>query len=119
MGLAAMATTARGMAATVRVLGRGELGRFTGGDRSEVARIESELAGFLGTPHALAVNSGTSALVAALVAFVVAAPATGVALAVALTAGAVWAVVLRRRGRLHDLGVYDETVASDVWGRAR
>lgn len=67
MGLAAMATTARGMAATVRVLGHGELGRFTGGDRSEVARFESELAGFLGTPHALAVNSGTSALVAALV----------------------------------------------------
>ena len=67
MGLAAMATTARGMAATVRVLGRGELGRFTGGDRSEVARFESELAGFLGTSHALAVNSGTSALVAALV----------------------------------------------------
>lgn len=67
MGLAAMATTARGMAATVRVLGRGELGRFTGGDRSEVARFETELAGYVGARHALAVNSGTSALVAALV----------------------------------------------------
>ncbi|MBC3190611.1 DegT/DnrJ/EryC1/StrS family aminotransferase [Pseudonocardia sp. C8] len=55
------------MAATVRVLGRGELGRFTGGDRSEVARFETELAGHVGTRHALAVNSGTSALVAALV----------------------------------------------------
>ncbi|MBP2370465.1 DegT/DnrJ/EryC1/StrS family aminotransferase [Pseudonocardia parietis] len=67
MGLAAMATTARGMAATVRVLGRGELGRFTGGDRSEVARFETDLAAHVGTRHALAVNSGTSALVAALV----------------------------------------------------
>lgn len=67
MGLAAMATTARGMAATVRVLGRGELGRFTGGDRSEVARFETELAAQVGTRHALAVNSGTSALVSALV----------------------------------------------------
>jgi dTDP-4-amino-4,6-dideoxygalactose transaminase len=67
MGLAAAATTARGMAATVRVLGRGELGRFTGGDRSEVARFERELAAHVGTGHALAVNSGTSALVAALV----------------------------------------------------
>ncbi|ANY07977.1 DegT/DnrJ/EryC1/StrS family aminotransferase [Pseudonocardia sp. HH130630-07] len=55
------------MAATVRVLGRGELGRFTGGDRSEVGRFEQELAAHLGTRHALAVNSGTSALVAALV----------------------------------------------------
>ncbi|MER7437929.1 hypothetical protein ABT341_24920, partial [Pseudonocardia alni] len=44
---------------------------------------------------------------------------SGIALAAALGAGAVWAVVLRRRGRLHGLGVYDETVASDVWGRAR
>lgn len=67
MGLATMATTARGMAATVRVLGRGELGRFTGGSRSEVGRFEDELAGVVGTRHALAVNSGTSALVAALV----------------------------------------------------
>ena len=67
MGLAAMATSARGMAATVRVLGRGELGRFTGGDRSEVGRFERELADLVGTRHALAVNSGTSALVAALV----------------------------------------------------
>ena len=67
MGLAAVATTARGMAATVRVLGRGELSRFTGGDRSEVARFETELAEHTGTRHALAVNSGTSALVAALV----------------------------------------------------
>ncbi|MEQ3554144.1 aminotransferase class I/II-fold pyridoxal phosphate-dependent enzyme [Pseudonocardia nematodicida] len=67
MGLAAMTTTARGMAATVKVLGRGELGRFTGGDRSEVGRFENELATAIGSRHALAVNSGTSALVAALV----------------------------------------------------
>ncbi|WP_226364855.1 APC family permease [Pseudonocardia sp. ICBG162] len=72
------------------------------------------------TPAAVATAVvAVPSLVAALVAFVVAAPATGIALAVALAAGAVWAVVLRRRGRLHDLGVYDETVASDVWGRAR
>lgn len=67
MGLGAMATTARGMAATVRVVGRGELGRYTGGGRSEVARFEDELRSVIGVEHALAVNSGTSALVAALV----------------------------------------------------
>ena len=67
MGLAAMVTTARGMAATVRVLGRGELGRYTGGGRSEVASFEDELREVIGVEHALAVNSGTSALIAALV----------------------------------------------------
>lgn len=67
MGLAAMTTTARGMVATVRVLGRGELGRYTGGGRSEVDRFERELRNVIGSRHALAVNSGTSALIAALV----------------------------------------------------
>lgn len=57
------------------------------------------------------------ALLAALVAFVVAVPATGVVPAVALLAGLAWFVLLRRRGRLQGLGVYDETVVSDVWGR--
>ncbi|MBN9738829.1 amino acid permease [Pseudonocardia sp. P1] len=58
------------------------------------------------------------ALLAALAGFVVTAPAGGVVLAVALLGAAVWFVVLRRRGGLRDLGVYDETVASDVWGRS-
>lgn len=67
MGLGALTTTARGMAASVRVVGRGELGRYTGGGRSEVARFEDELRSSIGTERALAVNSGTSALTAALV----------------------------------------------------
>lgn len=67
MGLVALATTARGMAATVRVLGRGELGRYTANGTSEVTRLERELRDVVGVRHALAVNSGTSALVAALV----------------------------------------------------
>ena len=40
-------------------------------------------------------------------------------LAVALPAGAGWSVLQRRRGDLPALGVYDETVASDVWHRVR
>ena len=67
MGLVAAATTARGMAATVRVLGRGELGRYAAAGASEVTRLEGELRDVIGVRHALAVNSGTSALVAALV----------------------------------------------------
>nr|WP_255426642.1 APC family permease [Pseudonocardia sp. C8] len=58
------------------------------------------------------------ALVAALVAFVVVAPPTGVVLVAALLAAVAWFGVLRHRGGLRDLGVYDETVASDVWDRA-
>lgn len=67
MGLVAAATTARGMAATVRVLGRGELSRYGSTGASEVTRLESELQDVIGVRHALAVNSGTSALVAALI----------------------------------------------------
>jgi dTDP-4-amino-4,6-dideoxygalactose transaminase len=67
MGLVAAATTARGMAATVRVLGRGELGRYAATGASEVTRLERELRAVIGVRNALAVNSGTSALVAALV----------------------------------------------------
>ncbi|WP_243653354.1 DegT/DnrJ/EryC1/StrS family aminotransferase [Pseudonocardia endophytica] len=51
----------------MRVLGRGELGRYSAGGVSEVARLERELQDVIGVRHALAVNSGTSALVAALV----------------------------------------------------
>jgi dTDP-4-amino-4,6-dideoxygalactose transaminase len=67
MALAAMTATARGMAATVQVLARGELGRFSGNGRSEVSRLEDDLRRTIGVEHALAVNSGTSALIAALV----------------------------------------------------
>ncbi|MDQ4117872.1 MAG: DegT/DnrJ/EryC1/StrS family aminotransferase [Actinomycetota bacterium] len=51
----------------MRVLGRGELGRYTATSASEVTRLERELQDVIGVRHALAVNSGTSALVAALV----------------------------------------------------
>ncbi|BBG01459.1 MULTISPECIES: APC family permease [Pseudonocardia] len=72
------------------------------------------------TPAAVATAAlAVPALFAALVAFVVAAPLSGLVLAVALPAGAGWSVLQRRRGDLPALGVYDETVASDVWHRVR
>jgi dTDP-4-amino-4,6-dideoxygalactose transaminase len=56
----------REIAAAVRVLSSGRLGRY-GGDRPSVTgRFETELAQLTGARHALAVNSGTSALMAAL-----------------------------------------------------
>ncbi|MEV1293616.1 APC family permease [Pseudonocardia sp. NPDC049635] len=71
------------------------------------------------TPAAVATAAfAVPALFAALVAFVVAAPTSGLVLAVVL-AGCGWFVVARRRGVVAALGVYDETVASDVWHRAR
>ncbi|HEY4418166.1 MAG TPA: DegT/DnrJ/EryC1/StrS family aminotransferase [Pseudonocardia sp.] len=57
----------REMAAAVRVLARNDLARYSGGGASETARFESELGRMLGVEHALAVNSGTSALIGALV----------------------------------------------------
>lgn len=59
-------TGVREVLSVARVLASGNLGRYAAGDGSVTARFEREAAGFLGTPHALAVNSGTSALVAAL-----------------------------------------------------
>ncbi|MBP2368932.1 APC family permease [Pseudonocardia parietis] len=58
------------------------------------------------------------ALLAALAGFVVTVPATGIVLLAALLVAVIWFAVLRRAGGLRDLGVYDETVASDVWDRA-
>lgn len=58
----------REMAAAVRVLARGDLARYSAGRTSETARFEAEMATAMGSPHVLAVNSGTSALVCALVA---------------------------------------------------
>ncbi len=57
----------REIAAAVRVLVIGELSRYhTSGD-SEVQKFESELSSAMGVRHALAVNSGTSGLICALV----------------------------------------------------
>jgi dTDP-4-amino-4,6-dideoxygalactose transaminase len=58
---------AREIAAAVRVLARGDLGRYYARKVSETDRFEEELRTFSGSRHALAVNSGTSALICALV----------------------------------------------------
>jgi dTDP-4-amino-4,6-dideoxygalactose transaminase len=55
------------MAAAMRVLARGELSRYTTSGPSEVKRFEDELCEVTGAEYALGVNSGTSALVCALV----------------------------------------------------
>jgi dTDP-4-amino-4,6-dideoxygalactose transaminase len=57
----------REMAAALRVLARGDLARYSAGGSSQTARFEQEIAQAMGASHALAVNSGTSALVCALV----------------------------------------------------
>lgn len=57
----------RQMAAAVRTLARGQLARYGGTGTSETAKFEREMASFIGVDHVLAVNSGTSALVCALV----------------------------------------------------
>src|SRR3954454_17227272 len=56
------------IAAAVRTLGSGQLSRYGGSRPSQTDRFEKELAQFVGARHALAVNSGTSALVSALAA---------------------------------------------------
>lgn len=58
---------AREIAAAVRVLARGQLARYAGGGSSETGKFETELADAVGVQRALAVNSGTSALICALV----------------------------------------------------
>lgn len=58
----------REIAAAVRVLAGSDLSRYGGATTSTVSRFESEFGRLLGTPHTLAVNSGTSALIGALVA---------------------------------------------------
>jgi dTDP-4-amino-4,6-dideoxygalactose transaminase len=59
-------TGVREIVSVARVLVGGELGRYAAGEKSVTARFERQAAGLLGAPHALAVNSGTSALVTAL-----------------------------------------------------
>lgn len=56
------------VAAAVRTVARGRLSRYAGHVPSTTDRFETELASFIGVEHALAVNSGTSALFSALAA---------------------------------------------------
>jgi dTDP-4-amino-4,6-dideoxygalactose transaminase len=58
----------REMSAAVRVLARGKLSRYASTGVSATRRLEDAVANGMGVRHALAVNSGTSALVAALAA---------------------------------------------------
>lgn len=58
----------RQVAAAAVTLSRGRLSRYAGSSGSSTDRFERELAAHVGVQHALAVNSGTSALVCALVA---------------------------------------------------
>ncbi len=57
----------REMAAALRVLARGDLNRYLGKGLSENQRFETALQNSMDVKHALAVNSGTSALICALV----------------------------------------------------
>jgi dTDP-4-amino-4,6-dideoxygalactose transaminase len=57
----------RVIASALRVLVSGELARYHSSRISEVERFEKEMQGFLGVDHVLGVNSGTSALICALV----------------------------------------------------
>jgi dTDP-4-amino-4,6-dideoxygalactose transaminase len=57
----------RETSAAIRTLTRGQLARYGGGGTSETSSLERELETRLGARHALAVNSGTSALICALV----------------------------------------------------
>lgn len=57
----------RVIASALRVLAGGELARYHSSGVSEVQKLEQELERFLGVRHALGVNSGTSALICALV----------------------------------------------------
>jgi len=60
-------TLASEVVAAVRVLTMGGLSRYHTSGISEVEKFEGELQEFFGVRHALAVNSGTSALICALV----------------------------------------------------
>ena len=59
-------TGVREVVSVAQVLARGRLGRYSGG-RGRTDRFEAETAAFLGSPHTLAVSSGTAALMCALV----------------------------------------------------
>ena len=58
----------REIGAVVRTMSRGQLARYGGATTSETDRFEREVADHVGTSHAVAVNSGTSALICALAA---------------------------------------------------
>lgn len=60
-------TTMSEIIAAIRVLATGGLSRYHTSGVSEVKKFEGELQEFFGVRHALAVNSGTSALICALV----------------------------------------------------
>lgn len=60
-------TKAAEISAAIRVLSRGGLSRYYTRGVSEVTKLEEELQELIGVRHALAVNSGTSALICALV----------------------------------------------------
>lgn len=55
------------MIAVNRVMARGQLLRYRGGENGYTTRFEAQFRDKIGTKHALTVNSGTSALIAALV----------------------------------------------------
>ena len=57
----------RVIASALRVIAGGELARYHSARVSEVERFEQEMKNFLGVQHFLGVNSGTSALICALV----------------------------------------------------
>lgn len=57
----------REMASALRVVAKGDLGRYYAGSVSETDRFEQGLRSMMGVRHALAINSGTSALICALV----------------------------------------------------
>lgn len=57
----------REIAAVTMTLARGQLARYGGSDTSTTSQFEQELAAYVGVEHALAVNSGTSALTCGLV----------------------------------------------------
>src|SRR5215218_7926060 len=57
----------RVIASALRVLAGGELARYHTAKVSEVQLFEKELSQFMGVQHSLGVNSGTSALICALV----------------------------------------------------
>jgi len=57
----------REIASVMKVLLRGELARYHTTKKSEVSKFEDELAAFMGTSYALGLNSGTSAIICALI----------------------------------------------------
>ncbi len=57
----------REIAAAGMTLARGQLARYGGGGTSSTTKLERELADYTGAAHALAVNSGTSALTCGLI----------------------------------------------------